>query len=159
MALEDITIDTNVLEHANNTQEERCASSIELINYLLTSSELLCLDHQPSREFKIENSIIWNEYTSRLTPGMLGHTFITRVLSQKRIKPVSRNVNQKARNSFRQNVKKPVDIVFLKVAFNSNSKILVSHDFEDFQIHKRELFNTQLNIQILVAQEVTALVS
>ena len=46
-----------------------------------------------------------------------------------------------------------IDRVFLGVAFNSEDMKLVSHDYQDFQIPKRNHINDQLGIDVINAEE------
>lgn len=153
MPIVDIVIDTNILMHANNNEEATQEDCIALINYLLNSTELVCID----TAIDVNQSRILHEYIDKLrTPGTTGRNFVERMLQWQRFKPVSKSVNQRKTKIINQNINhnKNEDKIFVKVTCNSVEKLLVSHDFEDFQNWKRDLFNDELEIQIVTASEI-----
>jgi hypothetical protein len=151
--MNDILIDTNILMHANNSHEKVQGDCIALLEYLLTSSELICID----KEINIDRSMILHEYFDNLkTPGTLGRNFIEKILNQKRFKPISRHTEHRVTKIVNQHINrdKHVDKIFIKATYNSEDKTLVSHDYEDFQDAKRDFFRRYLNIHIIQAKEV-----
>jgi hypothetical protein len=154
----DLLIDTNILMHANNDHERSQRMCIDLINYLLSSTENLCVDE----DLDINKSLILHEYFDKLrTPDTTGRSFIIRLLQQKRVTPIPRKCEQRVTKIINQHINrdKHVDKVFVKITHKSNDKIFVSHDFEDFQIPKREYFKTTLDISIVSAEEILTVIN
>jgi predicted nucleic acid-binding protein len=52
-----------------------------------------------------------------------------------------------------QMIRKPRDRVFLGIAYNSEEKILVSHDYEDFQASKRVDIRRELSVAVIEADK------
>jgi len=148
----DILIDTNILMHANNNHENTQGDCIALLEYLLSSSEMICVDN----EIDLDKSMILHEYYDNLkTHGTAGRNFIERMLRLKRFKPVTRQTEHRVTKIINQHINrdKHVDKIFIKTTYNSADKTFVSHDYEDFQDHKRVFFKRTLNINIIQARD------
>lgn len=152
MPLNDIVIDTNILMHANNHEAISQGECIKVINYLLTSSELICVD----TAVDVNRSFILNEYFSNLrTPGTAGRAFIEQMLKTGRFKAVSKSAGSRATGLINRtmNNNKQTDKTFLKVTYNSIDKTFVTEDFEDFTQDKRNMYADELEITLLTAHE------
>lgn len=153
MPLSDITIDTNILMHANNTNEIKQGDCIALLNYLLASSEMICIDE----EVNIDKSRILHEYVDKLrTHGTTGRNFIEKIFKQKRFKPISKRTDHRITKIINQHINrnKQTDKIFIKITYNSIDKTLVSHDFEDFHKNNRKILKRMMNINILEAKDI-----
>lgn len=146
----DVVVDTNVLVHADNKKIERHHECIDFINYLLDSTELLCFDEGFVWHETHNKSHIAQEYWKHLRYGMLGFMLVSKLASSKRVVEKPLAVDQTARNLITQKVTNKRDRIFLKVAYNSDNKILISNDFADFDKRKRKLFKGKLGLQIMV---------
>jgi len=149
----DILIDTNILMHANNTKERTQPICVDLINYLVSSTEMICIDES----IDINISMILHEYCENLkTPGTTGRNFIEKILKQKRFKPISRQVEHRVAKIINQHIDRNehVDKIFVKITYKSNDKTFVSHDFKDFRDSKRVYFKSSLDINILTANDI-----
>lgn len=152
----DFVVDTNVLMHADNDQEPSQQYCIKLINRLINSTDKLCMDQGFNLVEASNKSLIGYEYIKHLRIGMLGYTLILKLLSDNRIDflsikippSVSKKINQCISN------KKPRDKTFLKVTFNSISKIFVTHDQEDFNYSKRGHIRNTFGIKVIDACDV-----
>lgn len=149
----DVVIDTNVLVHAENKAIKVHQECVDFINYLTDSSESLCFDEGFAWHETFNKSQIAHEYLNNLRYGTMGYMLVVRLATSKRITEVSRTVSKRATNIITQTVSKRRDRVFLKVAFNSENKILISNDFEDFQVPKRTLFRKQLGLQVIIPSD------
>ena len=149
----DLVIDTNVLVHANSDEEKRQQSSIDLITYLLSSSEVICVDMGFDLNEALNTSYVAYEYLKHLKYGMLGYTLIVALAQNRRIIEVPRNTPAHTTRKINQCMSNNHDRVFVKVAINSSNKTLVSHDFTDFAVSKREYLNKIFNIEVLVAAD------
>lgn len=156
MPLIDIVIDTNVLMHANNSEEARQQDSIDLINYLLSSTEFICVDEGFVYNETQNRSLIGSEYIKHLKNGSLGYSLIVQVALQQRIREKSRNAPAHISKKINQCIshEKSRDKTFLKVAYNSIEKTLVTHDREDFSNQKRTYILNTFGIKILDAGQV-----
>ena len=157
MPLNDIVIDTNILMHANNSQEPSQADCINLIQNLLSSEVKLCLDEGLDVNEAKNKSRIWHEYMDNLrTHGTTGRSFLEKILQQKRIKEISKRVTPRTIKLINQTINhdKPVDKIFIKVTCNSGEKLFVTHDTEDFPDWKRVHYNRNLNIKLVYAHEI-----
>jgi hypothetical protein len=147
----DIVVDTNVWVHANNANEQRQEHAIALAKALLEAATGLCIDDGFDLEPAKNRSTIGAEYLNNLRAGMLGYEVVVALAKAGRIKLISRNAPAATSQKINQLIRKPIDRAFLRVAFNSSSKILVSHDFEDFQAAKRAHIRQTLKIRIIEA--------
>jgi hypothetical protein len=146
-----VIIDTNVLEHADNTIEQRQLHSIALIDYVRNNPELILYVDESLDKIQ---SFILTEYDDRLKPGMYGHTLLLLLLGQNRVKPLKRVIrNTTVNRKIRQWVHKTVDIAFARITYNSNEKTLISHDFEDFTTEARDFLNDEIGILVIEASD------
>lgn len=155
MPLTDIVLDTNVLVHATTGDAKFQGMSIKLLEYLNGSTELICVDEG----FSIEDdnsSLIGSEYFKHLKNGMIGYSFVVSILQSRRIKEcpagIPAHVSQKVNQCISH--EKPRDKTFIRIAFNSIDKVLVSHDYEDFDSKKRKYIKREFGVCIVDADEV-----
>lgn len=130
--MQDIVIDTNVWAHAGNAQEPRQSSAIALIEALLATATLVCVDSGFDAVESRNRSQIWSEYLARIPEATLGRLALANLLQAGRIREVARQVNPHAARKIRNAVHDPTDRVFVKVALNTVEQVLVSHDTAAF---------------------------
>ena len=147
----DLVVDTNVLVHASNDEEERQIDSVQLINYLLGSTELICVDTGFDTNETLNKSYVGYEYLKHLKNGMLGYAFVVQMAQTRRICEVTRQTKAHTNRAINQCMSNNHDRVFIKVAINSNDKILITHDFTDFAASKRTHLKKTFGIEVLVA--------
>lgn len=147
----DIVIDTNVLAHASNPQEKRRAHAVSLISRLLDGSTHLCVDEGFRESESSNGSHIFAEYRRLLPPGSLGRAFVAKLAGSQRIKQLPRKAATSASQKINQLIAKRTDLLFVCVAYNSAEKLLISHDFVDFQLKKRKLIGKELGVAIVEA--------
>ncbi len=157
--LHDIVIDTCTLAHASNPDSTFQEGSLSLIHEMLNCNTLLCIDEGFSLDPSINRSRIGLEYLKHLHFGMVGYNFLVRILSDypDRFCQLPKGTDIATARWINQLVSDPGDKVFAKVTNNTRDKVLASHDFEHFQIRKRELFRREKNIHIVLASEGTEL--
>lgn len=149
-----IVIDTNVLEHADNPDEMRQLHCIELIEYIsATENIILHVDEGFDTDEARNRSRIGSEYWERLPQGSIGHTFLLLLFSTDRIDFLSKVVPSGISNKIRQKVHDISDVVFAKVTYNSDDKVLISHDFKHFPPKSREFLLEQIGIEVMVAAD------
>lgn len=150
----DIVLDTCTLVHANNDESEYQFDSIQLINKLILNTTLVVVDEGFTLHETTNGSYIGLEYLKHLTPGMLGYVLIQQIAQNQRFKFVSNDIPQADKNYIEQIVRNKKDRMFLRVTYNSDEKVLVSHDYTDYQKGKRKTIKKKLNIIILDAVDV-----
>jgi predicted nucleic acid-binding protein len=149
--LNDIVVDTNILLHAQNPEEARFAAANEFISKMFTVSTLLCVDNGFDLDESANKSHIGHEYLSKLSFGSTGFSLISYLASNCRFNFLPKRASQQTSRRINQLVRKPSDRIFLNVAFNSEDKVLISHDYEDFQVNKRTTIQRDLHIDIIEA--------
>ena len=152
--MEDIVIDTNVLMHASNPQEALSGAARQLIHLLLNGTTKIVVDEGFSSDEAKNQSAIGREYLDKIRHGSIAFALIIQLVSEHRITSVKKSAGHKHKKIICQMVRKPVDRIFLSVACNSQERVLVSHDFEDFSEPKRAVFRRVLKIAILRADNV-----
>jgi len=150
----DIVLDTCTLVHANNEESDYQDDSIELINKLIVNTTLIVVDEGFTLNETTNGSYIGLEYIKHLMPGMLGYILIQQIAQNQRFKFVSNEIPQADKNYIEQIIRNKKDRMFLRVTFNSDEKVLVSHDYTDYQMGKRKTIKKKLNLTILDAVDV-----
>lgn len=151
--LTDITIDTNVMLHAQNPDEQRSSESNTLLQNMLKSQTFLCVDEGFHVDELRNSSFIGKEYLDKLRIGSLGYAVVAKLGSEFRIKPLPRLAPRPQKKKINQLIRNKRDRIFLSVAFNSEDQKLVSHDYNDFQESKRLTIRTELSVDIIDANE------
>jgi predicted nucleic acid-binding protein len=152
--LSDLVIDTNVMIHAQNPAEQRCSASQALLQCMLDTDVSLCVDEDFSPDSATNRSFIGHEYITHIRFGSLPYVVIVKLAGSSRIKLLSKRAPRREQKLIRQLVRDTIDRIFLGVAFNSESQILVSHDFTDFQVDKRRVIHDQLDVAVVEASEI-----
>jgi len=150
--LNEIVIDTNVLLHAGNSQEQRQEACIQLIAALHECDCHLCVDNGFSFEEAKNRSLIGSEYLKHLRFGSLGYEIVTHLAKTQRIKNVPTKVPQQTAKHIRMQITSLQDRTYVKVAFNSTGKTLISHDFGDISDGARERLKTSIEVSIVDAE-------
>jgi hypothetical protein len=150
--LEDIVIDTNVLAHSQNPNEVRYQECCEMLNKLLQCSTVVAVDEGFSLNRANNRSHIGHEYLENLSHGSLAFSVLSKLAVSKRVKFLPKRAPRREQRIINQSVRNRFDRAFLGVAFNSTEGIFVSHDFQDFQPHKRSFILRELAIDICEAQ-------
>jgi len=153
--LEDILIDTNVLKHANDSNTPYQTDSIELINAMIDTETLLCVDEGFTLDETQNRSHIGHEYLKHLKHGSLGHALLRYLFLERRYRFLPRQIPPAITRQINQQFGNRRDRIFLRVAYNSTEKVLISHDYTDFSIPRRQFFSRSLGIIIEPASEGT----
>lgn len=146
MPVSDFVVDTNVLVHASNKEYCKQKHCIEIINRLMNSSEMICLD---------ENGFIRSEYNRHLKPGMLGYTLLLVLANPQkcRLKIMDRKIPANVNNKINQTGIKKEDRIFVRIAYKSTDKILVTQEYEDFVDKIRNLIKNEIKVSVIEAGE------
>jgi hypothetical protein len=157
MPIVDVTIDTNVLMHSCNPNENRCNVSIAFLSALVSSNCLLALDPGFTTDAGTNRSLIGGEYLEKLIPGSLPFAAIAHLAGSGRIKVVTSKVPANLGRKINQMISNRRDRTFLKVSLNSDDRTFASHDFADFSADKRKAIRKEFGVSIVEAQEATQL--
>ena len=150
----DIVLDTCTLVHADNPKSNYQASSIELIDKMFANEVLVTVDEGFTFDESTNQSYVGLEFIKHLKPGSLGYNLIVYLALSQRINFVSNVVPNSDKNYIEQIIRNKKDRMFLRITFNSNEKILISHDYTDYQVKKRGVIKKNLKINVLVASEI-----
>ena len=151
---DDIVIDTNVLMHASNVSSGRSAEALDLLKILLSAKTVLCVDIDLNIEVQVQDSsLILQEYKEVLDGMSLGALFISQLASDGRIKHVSRRVPADINKWISQRISNSRDRTFLKVTTKSDERVLVSHDFHDFNYPLRKDIHKHIDVSVMDAGE------
>jgi hypothetical protein len=155
MTLVDIVIDTNILAHAANPGEQDLFDEAsEFLENFVATPTLLCLD--PGLDFDIarNKSRIFGEYLTTLSPATLANSVIASIFTTGRYVERPRQVSDSVRKKINRQiaVDKAADKVFVSVTYNSEEKILASHDYKDFSATVRATLLNELGVAIAGAK-------
>jgi len=156
--LDDIVIDTNVLEHARNPGVGFFTDAVKLLKRLLDVETKWCLDEGSRRREAWRGSRMYGEYVVRLVPGDLGLSVLTQLALTERVRLVPRPARQ-VREAIARNVHDPSDRVFAEVAFGSNGRTLVTHDDAAFTVATARWLRRQLSVDTVDAGRAFAALS
>jgi len=150
----DLTIDTNVLVHAEDVRQLLRPAVLKLIKKILESDAHICVDEgfdlSPSRNA----SQIGHEYIKFLRFGGVGYNLVAHLASTGRVDPHLRRTHDGRDKVIRQLIPDKTDRVFLAVACNSSSHILYSHDIRHVNNRRtRPKAASDLNVRILNADQ------
>ena len=157
--MDDLVIDTNVWVHAQNPAETRFDSSVDLLKLLLESEVTICVDVGYDLNESKNASAICCEYFKHISYGSIGLAIFVQLASSGKIKQLQKRSKQNISRKINQLVANKVDRIFLNVAYNSEDKYLVSHDYRDFQIRKRKTIKKDLTISIVEAEHMVILLN
>lgn len=151
----EITIDTNIFEHADNPQESREQAARELVHLILEDRDIiLCVDSgfdlNPSEN---ESRIGW-EYINRLRGNTLGYYVLDWMGRQGRIEPMECDPDQYERQTVRSLISSSgADQKFVLVTLETSTGVMASHDYQDFPTEVRERLKSKLNVHVLDAEQ------
>jgi hypothetical protein len=159
--LPDIVIDTNVFVHASNpngTQQQQGA--LAFLKAMHASKTSLCVD-KPFHGFDeaTNRSTMGFEYIKHVRGNTYSYYLLAALAAAKRILVVGDKVPVRTARKINQCIRNKHDRVFVRVAVNSQSNELASHDFEDFSAQKRKHIRKQIGIQIRTAEQALALLA
>ncbi|MFA5041463.1 MAG: hypothetical protein WC464_07515 [Bdellovibrionales bacterium] len=154
MVLRAVTVDTNVLMHADNPNETEFAAAVQFLQQLSRASTLLSMDEGFCLDTSKNKSRIGHEYLERLVFGGAGYAILTHLALTGRIDAVCcKSIPLAIKRKLNQIVSNVRDRTFLLVTCGAKEKFLVSHDFRDFSVRKRTLIKKQFAVDVKTAAE------
>lgn len=148
----DIVLDTCTLVHADTPNCDYQEQSIDLITRMFANDTLLTVDEGFSVVEAANTSYIGLEYIKHLPAGSLGYNLVIHMALSGRINFISNLPPNQIKNYINQKVRNKKDRMFLRVAYNSTEKVLVSHDFTDYQVRKRVTIKRDIDVNIDIAR-------
>jgi hypothetical protein len=144
--LGDITVDTNVLVHAQNPSEIRFEDAVAFLNELRGCETKLCVDRLFAFDHQ-NTSLIGHEYVRNLNAGGFAFEFLRLLLNTERVKSVATGAPANVRKIVLAIANKR-DRTFVLVAYNSADRLFTSHDWEDFPTKVRENLKAKLDVTV-----------
>jgi hypothetical protein len=132
-------------------QEPRREHAHQLLTLLQQRTTRLCLDEGFDLNEARNRSHIGAEYLQHLSFGMLGYAVVAHLAASDRIKTISRQVPPAVGKRIRDAVWSPPDRIYVRVAFNSDEKLLVSHDITDIPQASRNRLRAEIAVDVLEA--------
>lgn len=154
--LADVVIDTNVLKHADDPRQQQQQECIDLIVQMLEAKTVLAVDGGFSLD-DTNSSLVGREYIDNLIPGMLGLTLLTELVNQERVKTLDLRPGAAVRKAINQRIRNKRDRTFVLLARETDEKVLVSHDFTDFDSRKRRGIKKDFQVSMVEACECCSL--
>jgi len=148
-----VVVDTNVLVHAANENDQFFEDSQRALDQVLEYGLGICVDEEYIPDPARNSSFIGYEYLEHVGHGSYGYMFLLAALEGKRIKQVCKQDYTRFKRIFRQMVRNNADIIFLSVAM-ATDKLLVSNDYEDMQAPKRKHWYRTHRLLVKDASEV-----
>jgi hypothetical protein len=153
--LDDLVVDTNVLMHADNPNEDRQADAAEMLEVLLASDTALVVDEGFHLDEGKNKSLIGAEYLRLLQPLSTGYRVLAALASNGRVTFTDLSLDAAVRKRINQLVRNKRDRTFLRGACKSAEHVLCSHDYQDLAQSKRRSIKKELDIQVDDAEAVT----
>jgi len=152
--VKDVVVDTNVFLHANDSNQKYYSSAKTFLGNLQNSTWLLCVDEILDLNGSRNKSFIGQEYIDYIRFGSTSYIILYSIIKNSHIKSISKKEIAKYKQKACQCVRDKTDRIFLCVAAASDSKTLISNDFEDFQVRKRTDIKRKWNVEIKASSKI-----
>ena len=152
----DMVVDTNVWMHASNPEVDTFKAALDFVVVLLRSSTVLCFDIGASLNEAGNRSRILSEYRAQVKGTGVGTKILEALLQSERWVNVSDKVTDAERKVINQYVHDVSDRVFARVATNSESHSLISHDTRAFHKECKTQLRKKCGVQVSSCSEVLA---
>ncbi len=152
----DIVVDTNIWIHAGNPGVDKYTEAQRFVLALYGSETILCFDVGAANNEATNRSKILSEYKERVGGSGVGQQILSALLQSGRWASVSSTVTNAQRQIINQNVPDASDRVFAKVATNSDSRALISHDEAAFHANCKKALAKKCGVAVQSCSEVLA---
>ncbi len=149
--LRDVVVDTNVFVDAGNAGVQRYGAAHKFITSLLAKATDLRVDPGFTNDLATNKSRIVHEYYNNLGPGTPGSAVLGELASSNRIREIENMPLYATRRKVIQWIANTTDRIFLCVAIESDELVLVSHDYQDFQVNKRRKIRREFGVDVIEA--------
>lgn len=158
--LSDVVLDANVLGHSQNPEVAEFHDSRALVAALRDGAVVLVVDEGFSLVESENRSILGHEYRAQIRAGSDAFYLLMECFAGLRGKWVSSRVNDADRRKVNREVAANTrDRLYVRIAINSDSRTLVSHDFSDFSAVCRQRLKSQVLVDVITAGDATPLVA
>ena len=149
--MDDVVIDTNVLVHATNPNEDRFDDALTLLGRISETEIKLCIDDGYNMDPARNGSHILAEYLEHIGLGSVPYVVLEQLALAGRIQEYNRRSDQATARKVNQLIRNKRDRTFINVAHQSVEKVLVSHDYIDYQVGKRDTIRRELGVDVIEA--------
>lgn len=147
----DLVVDTNVLKDASNPEAINFSDALELVRELRNADTVLCVDEGFSIDANVNRSLIGAEYLKHLVTGMVGYHLIVHLIQRDRLRMLPLIEERAVKKFVVQSIRNKRDRTFLLLAATTQERTLVSHDYTDFQVHKRASIRKEIDVRVIEA--------
>jgi len=157
--LADVVVDTNVFVHGSDAKSLFYAQAFALLQAIQNGNVILCLDRDMALPPDPNNSLIASEYLRHVRPTMYGYQVLVQLLTRRRVRAVGKTIappDSRILLRLVPNPDKQRDRTFVAVAMNSQNRVFVSHDREDFPPKVRDAILARLRVEVIEAAACTA---
>ncbi len=112
----------------------------------------MCVDDGFDLNPSKNRSFIGHEYINNIVHGSMAFAVVVQLGISGRIRKLPKRVDRRTGKQVCQIIRNKLDRVFIKVTCNSQSRTLVSHDFNDFSRQKRTNLAKCVAISVITAQ-------
>lgn len=149
--LKDVVIDTNILMHASDPRQKFQGACVAFLKGIESSEIKICVDEGFSVRESDNRSIIGSEYLRHIRYGSLSYAVIFNLATKRRIKVLSKSVPKDVKRKIERSINNRHDRVYVKITYNSLSKALISHDFDDISQKVRDDLKDSFSLSIVIA--------
>jgi predicted nucleic acid-binding protein len=156
--MNDIVIDTNVLLHTNNEENNYWQSANETLNLILRRDIYICVDDVFNIDESKNTSVIGHEYLTHIRHGTYAYYFLMDRLINEKITQIFKKDHINIKRELSRMIKKGEiknrhDITFVIVAYGSQDKTLISNDYDDFNKENRKYISRKFQVSVLDSDE------
>lgn len=151
----DVTLDTNVLVHAENIAVSQQASSLRVLEWMRDRKGEVkwVMDDQGKAAPDPATSVLYSEYMRHLKPQGLGLVLFIEFLKSQRVSWSQRPGHATQRRLCLHVSQNKCDRAVLGAAYGSESKVLVTNDYEDFSVATRKAIKKDLHVTIVCSDQ------
>ena len=151
--MDECVVDANVWSHSQNPSVDVFDDAVQFVTDFGAASVVLCVDEGFSLVEEENRSVIGREYLDQLKPGSVAFQLIAALAASGRVRFVAGKVARADRDRIRRLVfKNTRDQHYLRVALNTTTQILVSHDFYDMPESVRSDLRKRPGIDVIDAR-------
>lgn len=156
--MDDVVVDTNVFEQCASPVSAPAREAKAFLQSLLDVETHLVVDDVFSLEPAVNRSLIVHEYLDRLRkPGHFGLVVLTTLAGRGRIDIKRASLPPAKRRRLVRLVPKDArDRTFVETATAATSRVLVSHDFDDFSDDVRDCLEVEFAVCVIDARSCEA---
>lgn len=100
-----------------------------------------------------------SEYLNFVHHGTLGYALLSTLAQSQRVKIVTSRVHQRVSKEILKYVSDPTDRCFVKVAANSDDRLLISHDYTAMSKSSRKALKSAIAVDVIDAEQAQKLFS